>query len=35
MVVQVGDEITVVVTEIDQERRRLVLSRRQASTALE
>ncbi|MFF4006706.1 S1 RNA-binding domain-containing protein [Streptomyces sp. NPDC001717] len=35
LVVQVGDEITVVVTEIDQERRRLVLSRRQASTALE
>ncbi|MFD5624052.1 S1 RNA-binding domain-containing protein [Streptomyces yangpuensis] len=34
-VIQVGDEITVVVTEIDRERRRLALSRRQASTALE
>ncbi|MFG2342006.1 S1 RNA-binding domain-containing protein [Streptomyces yangpuensis] len=34
-VVQVGGEITVVVTEIDRERRRLSLSRRQASTALE
>ncbi|MFJ4841036.1 S1 RNA-binding domain-containing protein [Streptomyces sp. NPDC088746] len=34
-VVQVGDEITVVVTEIDRDRRRLALSRRQASTALE
>ncbi|WP_342781590.1 S1 RNA-binding domain-containing protein [Streptomyces cadmiisoli] len=34
-VVQVGDEITVVVTEIDRERRRLSLSRRQASTALD
>ncbi|MEV6425631.1 S1 RNA-binding domain-containing protein [Streptomyces sp. NPDC051662] len=34
-VVQVGNEITVVVTEIDRERRRLSLSRRQASTALE
>ncbi|MEU0600426.1 S1 RNA-binding domain-containing protein [Streptomyces sp. NPDC006393] len=31
-VVQVGDEVTVVVTEIDRERRRLVLSRRQGST---
>ncbi|MFH8612613.1 S1 RNA-binding domain-containing protein [Streptomyces sp. NPDC018029] len=29
--VQVGDEVTVVVTEIDRERRRLALSRRQAS----
>jgi ribosomal protein S1 len=29
-VVQVGDEVTVVVTEIDRERRRLTLSRRQA-----
>ncbi|WP_245970630.1 S1 RNA-binding domain-containing protein [Streptomyces rishiriensis] len=27
-VVQAGDEVTVVVTEIDRERRRLVLSRR-------
>ncbi|MFB7501407.1 S1 RNA-binding domain-containing protein [Streptomyces sp. NPDC056161] len=35
VVVQVGDEITVVVTEIDREQRRLALSRRQASTALE
>ncbi|MGW2748710.1 S1 RNA-binding domain-containing protein [Streptomyces sp. NPDC001450] len=34
-VVQVGDEITIVVTEIDRERRRLSLSRRQASTALD
>ncbi|EFL19999.1 S1 RNA-binding domain-containing protein [Streptomyces sp. C] len=34
-VVQIGDEITVVVTEIDRERRRLSLSRRQASTALD
>ncbi|MGW1281342.1 S1 RNA-binding domain-containing protein [Streptomyces tsukubensis] len=34
-VVQVGDEITVVVTEIDRARRRLSLSRRQASTALD
>ncbi|MEW2079315.1 S1 RNA-binding domain-containing protein [Streptomyces sp. NPDC013433] len=34
-VVQVGDKITVVITEIDRERRRLVLSRRQASAALE
>ncbi|WP_443055519.1 S1 RNA-binding domain-containing protein [Streptomyces sp. NBC_00690] len=34
MVVQVGDEITVVVIEIDREQRRLVLSRRQASPAL-
>ncbi|MCX5128668.1 S1 RNA-binding domain-containing protein [Streptomyces sp. NBC_00347] len=34
-VVQVGDQVTVVVTEIDRERRRLALSRRQASTALE
>ncbi|MFJ5726441.1 S1 RNA-binding domain-containing protein [Streptomyces sp. NPDC093149] len=34
-VVQVGDKITVVVTEVDQERRRLALSRRQASTTLE
>ncbi|KAB1973002.1 S1 RNA-binding domain-containing protein [Streptomyces triticiradicis] len=32
-VVQVGDKITVVVTEIDRERRRLVLSRRQGSSA--
>ncbi|MEU5282160.1 S1 RNA-binding domain-containing protein [Streptomyces asoensis] len=32
-VVQVGDEITVVVTEIDRERRRLSLSRRQGSSA--
>ncbi|MEU9395420.1 S1 RNA-binding domain-containing protein [Streptomyces sp. NPDC048324] len=32
-VVQVGDPITVVVTEIDRERRRLALSRRQASSA--
>lgn len=31
-VVQVGDEVAVVVTEIDRERRRLVLSRRQASS---
>ncbi|KUO09286.1 S1 RNA-binding domain-containing protein [Streptomyces sp. DSM 15324] len=31
-VVQVGDEITVVVTEIDRERRRLSLSRRQSSS---
>ncbi|WP_267882632.1 S1 RNA-binding domain-containing protein [Streptomyces sp. NRRL S-118] len=31
-VVQVGDEVTVVVTEIDRERRRLALSRRQASS---
>ncbi|MGV9291190.1 S1 RNA-binding domain-containing protein [Streptomyces sp. NPDC003719] len=30
--VQVGDEVTVVVTEIDRERRRLALSRRQASS---
>ncbi|MFI6461870.1 S1 RNA-binding domain-containing protein [Streptomyces sp. NPDC050528] len=30
-VVQVGDEVTVVVTEIDRPRRRLALSRRQAS----
>ncbi|MEW2624716.1 S1 RNA-binding domain-containing protein [Streptomyces sp. NPDC048106] len=30
--VQVGDEVTVVVTEIDRERRRLVLSRRQGSS---
>lgn len=30
--VQVGDELTVVVTEIDRERRRLSLSRRQASS---
>ncbi|MFC8372127.1 S1 RNA-binding domain-containing protein [Streptomyces sp. CB02400] len=30
-VVQVGDEVTVVVTEIDRERRRPVLSRRQGS----
>ncbi|MFE7571477.1 S1 RNA-binding domain-containing protein [Streptomyces sp. NPDC057539] len=34
-VVQVGDRIMVVITEIDPERRRLALSRRQASTALE
>lgn len=32
-VVQVGDEITVVVIEIDRERRRLALSRRQSSSA--
>ncbi|MFE7856187.1 S1 RNA-binding domain-containing protein [Streptomyces sp. NPDC057403] len=32
-VVQVGDQITVGVTEIDRERRRLALSRRQASSA--
>ncbi|MET8413606.1 S1 RNA-binding domain-containing protein [Streptomyces sp. NPDC005195] len=32
-VVQVGDKITVVVTEIDRERRRLTLSRRQGSSA--
>ncbi|AGJ52708.1 SSU ribosomal protein S1p [Streptomyces sp. PAMC 26508] len=32
-VVQVGDESTVVVTEIDRERRRLSLSRRQSSSA--
>ncbi|MFJ8770359.1 S1 RNA-binding domain-containing protein [Streptomyces clavifer] len=32
-VVQVGDKITVVVTEIDRERRRLALSRRQGSFA--
>ncbi|MFE5753200.1 S1 RNA-binding domain-containing protein [Streptomyces massasporeus] len=32
-VVQVGDEFTVVVTEIDRERRRLTLSRRQGSSA--
>ncbi|WP_242432775.1 S1 RNA-binding domain-containing protein [Streptomyces sp. Root1310] len=31
-VVQAGDEVTVVVTEIDRERRRLVLSRRQRSS---
>ncbi len=31
-VVQVGYEVTVVVTEIDRERRRLALSRRQASS---
>ncbi|MEV4972198.1 S1 RNA-binding domain-containing protein [Streptomyces scopuliridis] len=31
-VVQVGDEVTVVVTEVDRERRRLVLSRRQVSS---
>ncbi|MER7742537.1 S1 RNA-binding domain-containing protein [Streptomyces sp. NPDC096538] len=30
--VQVGDEVTVVVTEIDRERRRLALSRRQGSS---
>lgn len=34
-VVQVGDKIMVVITEIDRERRRLALSRRQASTALD
>ncbi|MBJ6636717.1 S1 RNA-binding domain-containing protein [Streptomyces sp. I5] len=34
-VVQVGDKIMVVITEIDRERRRLALSRRQTSTALE
>ncbi|MFE3942367.1 S1 RNA-binding domain-containing protein [Streptomyces sp. NPDC059118] len=34
-VVQVDDEVVVVVTEIDRERRRLALSRRQASTALD
>jgi ribosomal protein S1 len=33
-VVRTGDEITVVVTEIDRERRRLVLSRRQVSPDL-
>jgi ribosomal protein S1 len=33
-VVQVGDEVTVVVTEIDRERRRLALSRRQATPSL-
>ncbi|MFI9724529.1 S1 RNA-binding domain-containing protein [Streptomyces sp. NPDC052396] len=33
--VQVGDKITVVITEIDQERRRLALSRRQVSPALD
>ncbi|MEU5769602.1 S1 RNA-binding domain-containing protein [Streptomyces asoensis] len=32
-VVQVGDQITVVVTETDRERRRLALSRRQGSSA--
>ncbi|MFI2348176.1 S1 RNA-binding domain-containing protein [Streptomyces sp. NPDC019443] len=32
---QVGDEVTVVVTEIDRERRRLSLSRRQVSPALQ
>ncbi|MFD6826788.1 S1 RNA-binding domain-containing protein [Streptomyces sp. NPDC060085] len=31
-VVQSGDEVTVVVAEIDRERRRLVLSRRQSSS---
>ncbi|MGK5500964.1 S1 RNA-binding domain-containing protein [Streptomyces sp. URMC 125] len=31
-IVQAGDEVTVVVTEIDRERRRLVLSRRQGSS---
>ncbi|MFD5341946.1 S1 RNA-binding domain-containing protein [Streptomyces hawaiiensis] len=31
-VVQAGDEVTVVVTAIDRERRRLVLSRRQSSS---
>ncbi|MFD0312665.1 S1 RNA-binding domain-containing protein [Streptomyces flavalbus] len=31
--VQAGDEITVVVTETDRERRRLSLSRRQSSSA--
>ncbi|MFF6808124.1 S1 RNA-binding domain-containing protein [Streptomyces sp. NPDC012616] len=31
-VVQAGDEVTVVVTEIDRERRRLVLSRRRSSS---
>ncbi|WP_338059209.1 S1 RNA-binding domain-containing protein [Streptomyces malaysiense] len=30
--VQVTDEVTVVVTEVDRERRRLVLSRRQSSS---
>lgn len=34
-VVQVGDKITVIVTEIDRQRRRLALSRRQATAALE
>ncbi|GAA2461804.1 hypothetical protein GCM10010433_75120 [Streptomyces pulveraceus] len=34
-VVQVDDKVVVVVTEIDRERRRLALSRRQASTALD
>lgn len=33
-VVQVGDEVTVIVTEIDRERRRLALSRRQDSPDL-
>ncbi|WUI44254.1 S1 RNA-binding domain-containing protein [Streptomyces sp. NBC_00414] len=33
--VQAGDEVTVVVTEIDRERRRLTLSRRQACSAPE
>ncbi|RPF39182.1 S1 RNA-binding domain-containing protein [Streptomyces sp. TLI_185] len=33
-VVQVGDEITVVVTEIDRERHRVALSRRQGSSAV-
>ncbi|MET8131449.1 S1 RNA-binding domain-containing protein [Streptomyces sp. NPDC005251] len=34
-VVQVGDEVTVIVTELDHERRRLTLSRRQASPGLQ
>ncbi|MEU9292097.1 S1 RNA-binding domain-containing protein [Streptomyces sp. NPDC048275] len=34
-VVQIGDKVTVVITEIDRERRRLALSRRQVSSALE
>ncbi|MEU9321601.1 S1 RNA-binding domain-containing protein [Streptomyces sp. NPDC048295] len=33
-VLQVGEEVTVVVTEIDRQRRRLLLSRRQASPDL-
>ncbi|MFD7493557.1 S1 RNA-binding domain-containing protein [Streptomyces sp. NPDC059832] len=34
-VIQVGDKITVIVTEIDRQRRRPTLSRRQVSTTLE
>ncbi|WP_409235916.1 S1 RNA-binding domain-containing protein [Streptomyces sp. PA5.6] len=33
-VLQIGDEVEVVITEIDRERSRLALCRRQASTAL-